>query len=730
MCGLLPLIALASVQTSAPSLMGFTTEHSAAQLATEAKFDKSLNVSDLPVWLKRLSAKPHHVGSPYGLENAKYAESLFKSFGWDAHIERFYVLFASPKVRLLEMPGYKAKLAEPAIPQDSTSAAPGGLPPYNCYSCDGDVTGKLVYVNYGMPKDYETLEALGISVKGKIVIARYGGGWRGIKPKVAAEHGAIGCLIYSDPKDDGFYQGDVYPNGPYRNPNGVQRGSVADMPVYPGDPTTPGVGSVKGVKRLAIKDVKTITKIPCQPISYGDALPLLRTLRGPVAPDDWRGALPITYHVGVGDANIHLKLKFNWDFVEARDVVAKIKGSDLPDEWVIRGNHYDGWVMGAEDPLSGAVSLLEEAKGIGKLVKSGWKPRRTLIYCLWDGEEPGLLGSTEWCETHQDELSKKGVMYLNTDSNGRGFLGISGSHSLEKFINEVERSVVDPETHISVADRALDQKIVSASPAERKTLKAKRDMEIAALGAGSDFSGFLQHLGISSLDMGFGGEGGGGIYHSTYDSYNWYTHYGDPGFHYGVALAQIAGHTMMRFANADVLPFEFNRLTDTIDKYAQELTKLVDSMREETAEQNRLIKDGTLKATFDPLKIRVMPKAKPEVPVIDFSPMQKALARLKKVTAEYQADSKDPVPSVELDNAMMATERALLGDGLPRRTWYRHMIYAPGFYTGYGVKTIPSVREAIEQRNWTEARIEIPKVAATLDRLSDSIAKAQTLLKK
>ncbi len=730
MCGLLPLIALAATQPDTHQLMGFAADHANAQIALETKFDQSLNRADLPVFLKRLSAKPHHVGSSYGLENAKYAESLFKSFGWDAHIERFNVLFATPKVRLLEMPGYKAKLAEPALAQDSTSTAPGGLPPYNCYSCDGDVTGKLVYVNYGMPKDYETLEALGISVKGKIVIARYGGGWRGIKPKVAAEHGAIGCLIYSDPKDDGYYQGEVYPFGPYLNPNGVQRGSVADMPVYPGDPTTPGVGSVKGVKRIAIKDVQTITKIPCQPISYGDALPLLRTLRGPVAPDDWRGALPITYHVGAGDTDVHLKLKFNWDFVEARDVVAQIKGSELPDEWVIRGNHYDGWVMGAEDPLSGAVSLLEEAKGIGAMLKTGWRPRRTMIYCLWDGEEPGLLGSTEWCETHQDELTKKAVVYLNTDSNGRGFLGISGSHSLEKFINEVERSVIDPETQVTLANRALDQKIVSASPAERKKLRVNRDMEIGALGAGSDFSGFLQHLGISSLDMGFGGENPGGVYHSTYDSYNWYTHYGDPGFHYGVALAKMSGHTMMRFANADILPFEFVRLSETIDKFAQELPKLVDAMREETAEQNQLVKDGTLKATFDPTKSRVLPKIKPDVPSIDFALMQTALRRLKKVSAEYEEASKDGVPSVELDHAMMATERALLGSGLPRRPWYRHMIYAPGFYTGYGVKTIPSVREAIEQRNWSEVNSEIPKVAATLDRLSDAIEKAQAVLVK
>ena len=722
MLGLLPL--LATFQSSDTPLMGFKPGNSEQQLSIESKFDSQLNRSDLPVWLKRLSAKPHHVGSPYGLQNANFVVGLFKSWGYDAHIERFYVLFASPKERLLEMKGFKAKLAEPAIKEDSTSKAPGGLPPYNCYSCDGDVTGKLVYVNYGMPKDYETLESQGIEVKGRIVIARYGGGWRGIKPKVAAEHGAIGCLIYSDPRDDGYYQGEVYPQGAYRNANGVQRGSVADMPVYPGDPLTPGIGAVKGAPRIALKDAKTITKIPCQPISYGDALPLLKTLTGPVAPDDWRGALPITYHIGPGNMDVHLKLKFNWDTVEARDVIAKLPGRELPDEWVIRGNHYDGWVTGAEDPLSGAVSLLEEAKSVATLAKSGWRPKRTMIYCLWDGEEPGLLGSTEWVETHAAELSQKAVAYVNTDSNGRGFFNVGGSHSLERFINQVERGVTDPETHLSLAERARDQKLVSASPDERKELRTKVDMAIGALGSGSDYSSFLQHLGIAAFDMGFGGESGGGVYHSTYDSYDWYTRFGDTTFVYGVALAQVAGRTMMRLADADVLPFDFTHLSDTIDKYAVELPKLVDKMREDTVELNREIKEGTLFASYDPSKPKVLPKVKGDVPPFDLTVVTKALARLKTVAKAYDGVADAATASSSLDAALMETERTLLGEGLPRRPWYRHMIYAPGFYTGYGVKTLPSIREAIEQRDWSEANAEIPKVAATIDRLSNAIEKA------
>ena len=724
---LLSAIALASFGSSDDPLMGFSSEAAKQQLATEAKFDSLIVQSDLPIWLKQFSAKPHHVGSPYGLKNAEYALSLFKQWGFDAEIERFYVLFPSPKERVLEMACYRAKLQEPALKEDSTSRAPGGLQPYNAYSPDGDVTAKLVYVNYGMPKDYEVLESEGISVKGKIVISRYGGGWRGIKPKVAAEHGAIGCLIYSDPRDDGFYRGDVYPVGGYRNENGVQRGSIADMPLFPGDPLTPGVGASKEAKRLALKDAPTIAKIPTLPISYGDALPLLKTLRGPVAPDDWRGALPITYHIGPGDTDVHLKLKFNWQTVEARDVVAKVKGSELPDEWIIRGNHYDGWVLGAEDPLSGAVALMEEAKGIGGLLKTGWRPKRTMIYCLWDGEEPGLLGSTEWVETHAEELSKKAVAYLNTDSIGRGFFNVGGSHSLEKFVNQVERYVIDPETHLTIAERARAQKLVGASAADRKELRAKPDMPIGALGSGSDFSSFLQHIGIASFDMGFGGEGGGGVYHSTYDSYDWYTRFADPKLQYGFTTAQVGARIMTRLADADVLPFEFSNLAETIDKYAKELPKLVDTMRDETAEKNREILDGTLKATFDPLLPKAMPKIKDAVPTVDFTVLTKAVERLLSSAKKYSAVAGKAKASVALDEALMQTERSLLGSGLPRRPWYRHAIYAPGFYTGYGVKTLPAIREALEERNWSEATQQIPLVAATLDHLADAIEKATAI---
>ncbi|HEX8685194.1 MAG TPA: M28 family peptidase, partial [Pyrinomonadaceae bacterium] len=525
-------------QTPGPGLSGFAPESAVRQRALEARFDSLLRKDNLREWMRRMSSRPHHVGSPHDRDNAEFMLGLFRSWGYDAQIETFDVLFPVPKVRVLEMTAperYAARLAEPALREDATSGqAAEQLPVYNAYSKDGDVTGQLVYVNYGVPRDYDELERRGVDVRGKIVLARYGGSWRGIKPKVAAEHGAVGCLIYSDPRDDGYFQGDVYPKGAWRNEWGAQRGSVADMPTFPGDPLTPGVGAVKGAKRLALKDAPTLTKIPVMPISYGDALPLLRHLGGPVAPASWRGALPVTYHLGPGPTTVHLKLEFSWETRPVHDVIARLKGGERPDEWVVRGNHHDAWVNGADDPLSGMVALLEEARAVGELAKSGWRPKRTIVYCAWDGEEPGLLGSTEWAETHAEELRRHAVLYLNSDSNGRGFLGAAGSHTLEKFVNEVARDVTDPQKKISVWERERAQRILDGSADERREARERADLRIGALGSGSDYTPFLQHLGVSSLNIGFGGEDGGGSYHSVYDSFDHYTRFGDPGFDYGV----------------------------------------------------------------------------------------------------------------------------------------------------------------------------------------------------
>ena len=718
-------------------LMGFSVAGSEQQRAVESRFDAALNAENLRTWLKRLSARPHHVGSPYDKDNAEFIAGLLRSWGYDTNIEQFQVLFPSPKSRLVEMTApekFTLKLQEPPLKEDSTSGQQDEqLPTYNAYSVDGDVTGPLVYVNYGVPADYEELDKRGIDVKGKIVLARYGGSWRGIKPKVAAEHGAIGCIIYSDPRNDGFYQGDVYPKGAWRSENGVQRGSVMDMPLYPGDPLTPGVGATSTAKRLDIKDAKTLTKIPVLPISYGDALPLLRNMDGAVVPEAWRGALPVTYHFGSGSPTVHMKLAFHWDTKTIYDVVAKMRGAELPDQWIIRGNHHDGWVNGAADPLSGQVAMLEEARAVADLAKSGWKPKRTIVYCAWDGEEEGLLGSTEFAETHADELKQKAAVYINTDGNGRGFLGVGGSHTLEKFINEVARSVPDPETKMNVWERMRAQQMVNGSAAEKKEARERADLRIDALGSGSDFTPFLQHLGIASMNLGFGGEDGGGSYHSIYDSFDHYTRFGDPTFEYGIALAKVCGHAVLRLADADTLPFEFTDFADTVNMYAGEVMKLADTMRDETRSMNEVITNGMLASVQDPTKTFIMPKPKDPVPFLNFAPLQNAVARLTESARQFQkASAGKTLPSdvrKQLDLALMNTERSMTGSGLPRRDWFKHEIYAPGFYTGYGVKTLPGIREAIEQRDWKEASDEMNIVARTIGNAADAIDRATQLMK-
>ena len=580
---------------NAQNIMGFTEASAAEQKTWEKQFDTLLNVKNLDTWMQFLSSHPHHVGSQQDKANAEFMANLFKQWGYQTEIASYYVLFPTPATRLLELGGskpFKAKLEEPAIKEDRTSGQKKEqLPTYNAYSADGDVNAELVYVNRGIPSDYEELERMGTDVKGKIVIARYGGSWRGIKPKLAYEHGAIGCIIYSDPADDGYAQGDVYPKGAFRPEDGVQRGSVMDMPVMPGDPLTPGIPATKDAKRLSRDEAYTIMKIPVLPISWDDALPLLESLDGPVAPASWRGALPITYHVGPGVDKVHLKLKFNWDIKQLYDVIAKLPGSEFPDEWIIRGNHHDAWVNGAADPLSGTVSELEEARAIAALVKRGFKLKRTLVYCVWDGEEPGLLGSTEWTEDYQTELRNKAVLYLNTDGNSRGFIFASGSHTLEPFFNEIADDVIDPQTGVSIKERRYALTMVSAGKSERGKLMGKNNIALGALGAGSDWSGFLQHLGIASMNIGFGGEGEGGEYHSIYDSYDHFVRFTDPGFHYEIALAETAGRIMMRMANADVLPFDVNSFYKTAAGYVEELKTLLDKTRSETELENEMIRE-------------------------------------------------------------------------------------------------------------------------------------------
>ena len=710
------------------SLSGFGKAAAEVQMATEKKFDASLNANNIDKFIKDLSAVPHHVGSAADGANAQYILNKFKSWGYDAQIETFYVLFPTPKTRLLEMTGskyFKATLAEPALKEDATSnQQKDQLPTYNCFSPDGDVTAELVFVNYGVPADYEKLARMGIDVKGKIVIAKYGQSWRGIKPKVAQENGAIGCIIYSDPKGDGYFQGDVYPKGPFRPEFGVQRGSVADMPIYPGDPLTPGIGATKDAKRIDRKDAANLLKIPVLPISYADALPLLQSLQGPVVPEDWRGALPITYHAGPSINKVHLKLEFNWDIKPVNDVIAKMKGSEFPDEWVMRGNHYDAWVNGAADPISGQAAMLEEARAIGEMAKTGWKPKRTIVYAAWDGEEPGLLGSTEWVETHTEELQQKLVLYINTDGTGRGFLDASGSHALEPAFTEIAKDVMDPQAGVSVFDRKRFRDIINATTTKTKNeLLAKKSITLGALGSGSDYSPFFQHAGIPSMNIGFGGEDEGGEYHSIYDSYDLYKKFKDPGFVYGVVLAKTAGRTTLRFANAEILPFDFRSLQKTIAKYATELISLADDMREATTLDNQLIKEKYYSIANNITEPLLAPLPKAEVPYLNFSSLQNAIATLQKSTDSLNSFISNKTLSEATKNNLniklyKAEQQLLTKQGLPRRGWYRHTIYAPGFYTGYGVKTLPGIREAMEQRNWKEAQEQIEITAAAINNFS------------
>ena len=729
------------------ALAGYSPRSSQTEHEWEAEFRAIPDPANLRNYMQHLSARPHHVGSPYDKENAEWILARLKEWGLDAHIETFNVLFPTPKVRVVEMVAptkFTAKLDEPVVATDPTSNQKSEqLPTYNAYSIDGDVTAPLVFVNYGLPEDYEKLDRLGISVKGAIVIAKYYHSWRGVKPKVAAEHGAIGCLIYSEPRDDGYSVDNVFPEGPMRNPNGVQRGSVMDFAASsPGDPLTPGWGATPDAKRLPIKEAKSITKIPVMPISYGDAQPLLAALAGPMAPEEWRGALPIPYHVGPGPAKVHLKVEFNWDIKPVNDVIAKIPGSVTPNEWIVRGNHHDAWVNGAEDPSSGQSSLLEEARALGELLKQGWKPRRTIIYAAWDGEEPMLLGSTEWVEAHADELQAHAAVYINTDGNDRGLLNMGGSHSLEQFINGVARDIDDPETHMTVWKRAQLSKIAEAKSAEeRQELRQRADLRISALGSGTDFTGFLDHLGIATLDLAYSGEDQQGIYHSIYDDFYWYTHFSDRDFVYGRALAQTVGTSVLRLADAEVLPFDFVDFADTVDTYKTNLEKLLTTKQDEIRERNQELEDGVFTATNDPRRPTVAP-AKEEVPPhLNFAPLENAVDSLtrsakhyQKALAQKQAALGDEAMSAKLgtlNHELIESERRLTNaDGLPRRPWYKHLLYAPGVYSGYGVKTIPGVREGIEQKKYAEADQEIARVSKALEDEAALIESAATELEK
>ena len=701
--------------------------------AWDARFRAIPEARNLGEYVRIMSARPHHLGSAYGKQNAEWILARFREWGWDARIENYDVLFPTPKERIVEMvepSRFRLTLEEPPVTVDPTSSQKSEqLPSFNAYSVDGEVTGPLVYVNYGRPVDYEELDRRGISVKGAIVIARYGASWRGIKPKVAAERGAIGCLIYSDPRDDGYWVDGVFPDGPMRSKDGVQRGSVMDIPTYPGDPTTPGRGSTAGASRLELKDITTLTKIPVLPISYGDAQPLLAALTGEAAPMDWRGGLPITYRIGPGPARVHMKLAFDWSMKRVHNVIARLPGSTYPDEWIVRGNHHDAWVNGALDPASGMAAELEEARALGELVKQGWRPKRTIVYAAWDGEEQGLLGSTEWVEHHEAELRDKAAVYINTDGNGRGFLGVGGSHALEPLVNAVAKEVEDPETKSSVWKRMQARAIAMGPQPARNEARSRPDLRIGALGSGSDYSAFLQHAGIPSLNVSFSGlDNSEGIYHSIYDDYYHFTKFLDTDFAYGRALAQTVGSLVIRLADEDVLPFQFTSLADTVQTYVGELQGQLTQQQSETRELNKQIEEGVFTSIADPRRAFRAPVVDTVPPSINFAPLENAASALTQAAERYKktldASRSRLTPDAirSLNKSVIQSERQLTHEaGLPRRSWYRHLLYAPGFYTGYSVKTMPGVREAMEQKDFAEAEREIVRIAEALNRETELI---------
>lgn len=704
MKSIVALLIAASLLLAQNPIRGFDNDELKAQQDREVKAKAIPSADKIREYARHMAARPHHAGSPASKAIAQYGLSLFKDFGLDARIETFEALLPYPTIRTLEMVKpvrYVAKLKEPVVPEDPNSSDANQLPTYNAYSASGDVTAPVVYVNYGIPEDYDYLKQQGIDVTGKIVIARYGKSWRGVKPKVAQERGAVGCLIYSDPRDDGYFQGDVYPKGAYRPSQGVQRGSVVDMALYPGDPLSPGWASEKGSKRLSRGEAKSLMKIPVLPISWGDAKPLLENLGGPVAPEGWRGALPITYHIGPGAATARLKVDFDWTSKPLYNVIATIPGSVYKDQWVIYGNHHDAWVNGASDPASGAAALLETARTLGALVKQGWKPDRTIMLALWDGEEFGLMGSTEWAEKNKTDLDKKAAVYINSDANGKGTLGGSGSHSLEQFVVEIMRDLQDPASGKSLLEARRQRRTPEPTPAGKDN-----PFRLGPLGAGSDFVAFIDHIGVSSLNLGFGGEGGGGVYHSIYDSTYWYTHFSDTDFRYGRSLAQVMSLALMRLSDAPVLPFEFGALARTVRTYVDEIGK----------------------------------DAQKASKTVDFTGLNMQLARLEGNVRNYEEQltasgrriaAASPENLGRLNEVLYRAERALTSPkGLPGRDWFRHQLYAPGMYTGYGAKTLPGVREAVEAGRWDEANQQAKRVAGAIKALNAQIEEATRLLRE
>jgi N-acetylated-alpha-linked acidic dipeptidase len=686
---------------------------------TERKFEEQFRAVPSPAnareELRRLTAEAHIAGSPEDYATAIYVRDQMRSFGLDSELKEYQVLLPSPRspsiVELIAPTRERLQVREDLVREDPSSSSKKIVPLFNGYGATGDITAPLVYVNYGLPGDYEALKKAGVEVKGKIAIARYGNSFRGVKAKVAEDNGAIGLIIYSDPADDGYAQGDVYPKGPWRPDSSAQRGSVQFLFVYPGDPLTPGLPAVPGTPRLKKELALNLPHIPVQPISYGDARRLLRPLRGPVRPRGFQGGLPFSYHVGgTSDVRVHLKTDIEFATKTIWDVITRIDGAAEKDRWVVLGNHRDAWVFGAVDPNSGTTAMLELGRGLGQLMKSGWKPRRSIILGSWDAEEQGLIGSTEWVEDNASELKEKAVAYLNMDAavSGSNF-GASSVPSMWKLIHAAAQDVRDPKSGKSVYEVWRDRAIENASETELYDANGKEKPapppRIGALGSGSDYTPFLQHLGVPSLDMSFNGDYG--VYHSAYDSFYWMSHFGDPTFQYHVAAAQIWGTITLRLADAAGLPLDY---TD----YATQLRDFIN-------ETKRLALRAKLGDSFDAKALlKAADDFSAEADKIDKRRRAEVL-EAEKASARGSSSETEAVARLQRTNdALMQAERALIDDrGLRGRPWYKHQIYAPGFYTGYAALPLPDLRQAIEDGRAGDAAEAANRITAAIKRATE-----------
>ena len=677
-------------------LDGFSSENGLAEKRWEEQFRAVPQPKSAREHLRRLTLEPHIAGTKEDYATAIYVRDQFRSYGLNAELKEYDVWLPYPNapgiVELITNRRQRLSVTEAVVPRDPTSSNPKITPLFNGYSASGDVTGPLVYANYGLPTDYEELKKLGVDVKGKIVIVRYGNSFRGVKAKVAQDHGAIGCIIYSDPADDGYMQGDVYPKGPWRPVASGQRGSVQYLFDYPGDPLTPGKPAIDGVPRLKPEEATDLTRIPVQPIAYDVAKTMIAPLQGPVRPKGFQGGLPFAYHVG-GTSDVKVRLKTDMDYKTRKiwNVVARIDGSEQKDRWIVMGNHRDAWVFGAVDPNSGTSAMLEVARGFGELLKQGWTPKRTIFLCSWDAEEYGLIGSTEWAEEYATDLREKAVAYLNVDvAVAGGNFGASSVPSLWKVLRGVTRDVKDPKKGTSIYQQWQERAREARLPGD-PIIEARID----SLGSGSDYTPFLQHLGVPSIDMGFNGDYG--VYHSAYDSFYWMDHFGDPGFVYHVAAAQLWGTLGMRLANADVLPFDYTDYANQLQQFFNEAMKFA--------------KEYKLDSSFDE---KAMNNA-----IEEFG---KAAERAERIQQRASSQTGDKAKLANINDTLIAVEREFTDErGLRGRSWYKHQIYAPGIYTGYAAQPLTDFRQSIDDRNSTNTRESLQRIVEAIKRATERL---------